>query len=226
MPSHSPEAPIPQIPLPFRKLRIALKTGEEVRPVCWLDCVGDNVHWGPTQDRVMTGHVTEREGGCTIDFKVERPADVRLPLHVSFHETGQYHVRHGSAMTGVHHLRPPRDLSGPFRLGSIVTGRGSTYPVSHRSPTRRGGRVLQIETPANKLDHRHYFEFIICPMGTFTLPVPLLKIDVPEGQHLIACAAQLTDRVALIIRQGLYIHAAHEQMPDDVELWAMRTGGD
>jgi hypothetical protein len=221
------EPVIAEMPLPFRTLRIALKSCDEVRSICWIDSRGEDIYWGPAFDRKETGEVTEDAGKFRLDFAHENPDAAPLPLHVSYHETGQYHVKYGTALNGgPYHLRRPRELTSPFRLGSIITAVGSTYPIASRSVIRKGGRALLIETTAEQHDCRHYLEFVVCPQGTFDMPEPLINLGTEPDAHLIVCVAPLNEHLALLVRHGVFAPSEYVAIPANAEVWAMRTGTD
>lgn len=211
---------------PFSKIRVALQTGSDLRPVFWIKGSGHDIYWGPAGDRRAVDGVTERPGGCTIDFSVE-PDELAQAMHVSLHASGEYHVKTGRATSGVSQVRRPDNLQSPFRLGAIVTGRGSAYKISTRCLTREGAKALLFETPLEMLDnYRHYFELVAFPSGgTHDMPDLLLVFGEPITHHLIAAAIQVSPQVVVVVRHAMF-EESRKDVPAGGELWVMRTGDD
>jgi hypothetical protein len=208
--------PVAHLGLPWRKIRIGLATESEVRPLVWIDCVDDNVSWGPLHGRPAAVRVQPASQGGAFESIDDHDDPRRRDFHVSYHESGEYHVVRGWVDGQRYRLPDPRAVMAPFPIGALLTAHGDTYPISQRSLGRKKAHPIMIATPPELLDRRHYLDFAITPEGEFDLPEPLMAIGASYDSRTTFVLAQISERNGLLIR---HVTLA-ENPPDDLGIGA------
>lgn len=211
--------PVAHLGLPWRKIRIGLDTEAGVRPLVWIDCVDDNVSWGPLHGRPPAGRLQPASRGGTLELIDDRDDPRRRDFHVSYHESGEYHVVRGWVDGQRYRLPDPRTVTAPFPIGALLTAHGDRYPVSHRSLGRKQGRPVRIATPLELLDRRHYLDFAITPEGEFDLPEPLMTIGAGYDSRTTFVLAQISERNGLLIRHVTLAENPPDDLGIDAETW-------
>lgn len=205
--------------LPWRKIRIGLETESAVRPLAWIDCVDENVSWGPLHRRSPAGRVYPASEGGNFEVIDDHDDPRRRNFHVSYHESGEYHVVRGWVDGQRYSLPDPRTVMTPLFIGALLTAHGDTYPVTQRSLESKKGRSVKIATPQELLERRHYFDFAITPEGEFDLPEPLLAIGAGYESQTSFIVAQISERNGLLVRHVTLAENPPTDLGIDAEMW-------
>jgi hypothetical protein len=211
--------PVANFGLPWRKIRIGLETESQVRPLVWVDCVDDNISWGPLHRRPPAGRVYPASEGGDFELIDDHDDPRRRNFHVSYHESGEYHVVRGWVDGQRYWLPDPRTVAAPLLIGALLTAHGDTYPVTQRSLERKKGRSVKIATSRELLDQRHYFDFAITPEGEFDLPEPLLAIGAGYESRTTFVVAQISERNGILIRHVTLAENPPDDLGVDAEMW-------
>ena len=190
------------------KIRIGFERDGQDHPVVWFDSVGDNIHWGWSDESQLATPTVLPNGAISIEPPegIERQPFVKA--HSSYHESGLRHLRVGDAETQKRGWLPrPADLREPTWLATMTTRRADQYPAG-RSLGRRAAAPLRIPLDAESLRCRHQLEFWLAPPGEHTIPLlwkywlaPTAKSVSPP---LHQCYRSLTPHLVLIVKHGIH----------------------
>jgi hypothetical protein len=181
--------------------------------------VDNNVSWGPLHGRPPAGRVQPACQGGALEVIDDHDDPRRRDFHVSYHESGEYHVVRGWVDGQRYRLPDPRMVTTPSPIGALLTAHGDAYPVSQRSLERKRACALRIATPLELLDRRHYLDFAITPEGEFALPEPLMAIGAGYDSHTTFVLAQISERNGLLIRHVTLAKNPPDDLGIGAETW-------
>ena len=117
-PAHLIE-PFAQFGLPWRKIRVALETESEIRPIFWIDCLNDtDLHWGPLHPIRLAARLHPTDRWADVELIEDRDIPERRDFHASYHAKGHYHVKRGWVDGQCYRVPPFRDIAEPILWGS------------------------------------------------------------------------------------------------------------
>lgn len=200
----------------FPRIRLTIVTDNGVkRPFFWFRPSGDDLYWGPSGASRYTRSAPLE--GASTSFGVSSMVEVVAPPKMSFHASGQVHLKVDQRRDGPSGQLPGfRSLAEPLRIGAVLTKRVELYSPSNKDDERGGATAIRIVIPSQFSKWRLYFEFFLSPPGTFNIEAPLM---VPQG-GLEMITSSISPETVLVIGFCMV-----EQPPaSDLEFWIQRYG--
>lgn len=132
---------------------------------------GDDLYWGPPGKCRRTDS-RNRIVGPAIRITIDENTDQLVSTQVSYHESGQVHVKQSGQYVGDGPMNPlpaPRDLEGPIRAGVMFTAQ-PRFIKPYTKPLPEGSSVV-IHLPEEAEALRFQVDIFFTPVGSFYFPV-------------------------------------------------------
>ena len=174
------------------KLRLYLSTDHNThRKFYWFEKKENDLYWGSsafTFEEIFTLEATT-ENAFTIytsnNFKNLKLSKIKY----SYHKSGQFHrkrledgIYQGKEVLAFWHNI--NKTIKPQRIYALITKPFFYYPIEKKNLTREGaaGRAILLEGKAGH--NRLYMEFFIIPIGSHSLPDPLINFGTKDFSYI------------------------------------------
>lgn len=155
-------------PSPPETVRLFVRTTDrQHRQFLQFRARGDDIYWGPP-GKGQTVETVSKVLGNAVQLTIANVDDTKSNMQVSYHASGQLHLRQGGSMVGrPMRFSPPRELTAPIPAGIVWTAVPTLIP-----PYKK---VLVDSTTTFDLNEvterrRLLLELFFSPAGRFEFP--------------------------------------------------------
>lgn len=171
-------------------------TDGESRQFLFFRGRGEDIYWGAPGKGQLVEATTSIEGQ-SMTLTVGEPVGERRSMKVSYHESGQVHIKQGGEMTddGPMFSPPPAGLSAPVFAGLLITKLPVHYEP-YRKPVVGAAQSFVLDEVAER--RRFQVEVFFTPPGQHELPYKGLA---PAPTTLVPHAMfTVTARLIVVVR--------------------------